>query len=98
MQNDLISRSAVKKMIHDYFINRVENGKYEVEVTEANVELQEKLNELPTAYDVKKVVEQMKETGKRVCVSVHCNNECQDCEHGVHMCSLLEIVRNGGKE
>ena len=52
----------------------------------------------PTVYDVEKVVQQLEEIGKNFCVSVHCNDECQDCEHGAIMRSLIEIVRSNGEK
>lgn len=47
----------------------------------------------PTAYDVDKVVEQIKEKGKRICCSVKCTENCDDCEHGWLMKGILEIVK-----
>lgn len=108
MQNDLISRLAVEQAIKEFNKKRIskipkglsfeEHNKILDIIEEENGEMLKSVNDLPIVYNVEKVVEQMKETGKRVCVSVHYNDECQDCEHGVLMCNLLEIVRNGGKE
>lgn len=49
----------------------------------------------PTAYDVDKVVEQIKEKRKRICCSVKCPENCSDCEHGYLMEGILEIVKSG---
>lgn len=48
------------------------------------------------AYDVEAVVKQIQDIGTRFCVSVHCNNECENCDHGSIMKAIIEIVRNGG--
>ena len=47
----------------------------------------------PTVYDMDKVVEQIKEKGKRICCSVKCTENCGDCEHGYLMKGILEIVK-----
>lgn len=50
----------------------------------------------PTAYDVDKVLEQVKEKGTRICCSVKCTENCEDCEHGCLMRGILETVKAGG--
>lgn len=54
------------------------------------------VDEAPTAYDVEAVVKDIQEIGTRFCVSVHCNDECECCDHGSMMKAIIDIVRNGG--
>lgn len=49
----------------------------------------------PTAYDVDKVTEQIKEKEKKICCYVKCTENCGDCEHGYLMKGILEIVKSG---
>lgn len=56
------------------------------------------LEEVKTAFDKKKVIEEMQETGVRFCVNVKCPEDCQNCEHGVLMKALIDIVGKGGIE
>lgn len=53
------------------------------------------IEEQPTAYEVDKVVEEIKNIGTRHCVSVHCNDECSDCDHGAIMKEIIETVKRG---
>lgn len=50
----------------------------------------------PTAYDVDKVIEELKEMGNEYCKSVKCNGECDCCEHASMMQSAIKIVKGGG--
>lgn len=54
------------------------------------------IDECPTAHDVDKVMEQIKEIGIKICCSVKCTENCDDCEHGCLMKAILEIVKAGG--
>lgn len=49
----------------------------------------------PTAYDVNKVIEELKEMGNEYCKSVECNGECDCCEHASMMQSAIKIVKGG---
>lgn len=60
------------------------------------IEAKTRLRDIPTAYDVDKVVEQIKDKGKAVCCSVKCNDNCNDCEHGCLMNGILKSVKAGG--
>lgn len=59
-------------------------------------DIQKMIEEQPTAYDIEEVVKQIQDIGTRFCVSVHCNDECQDCDHGSLMRVIIDVVRNGG--
>ena len=51
------------------------------------------IKERPTAYDVNKVIEELKEMGNEYCKSVECNGECDCCEHASMMQSAIKIVK-----
>ncbi len=53
------------------------------------------IKERPTAYDVNKVIEELKEMGNEYCKSVECNGECDCCEHASMMQSAIKIVKGG---
>ena len=50
----------------------------------------------PVAYNVDKVVENVKRIGTALCVSAHCGDECQDCEYGNIMKSIVKEIETGG--
>ncbi|MFQ6932341.1 MAG: hypothetical protein ACLRR3_15520 [Eubacterium sp.] len=54
------------------------------------------INDVPTAYDVNKVIEELKEMGNKYCKSVECNGECDCCEHASMMQGVIKIVKGGG--
>lgn len=68
------------------------NGCYMVRVED----VQRIISDQPTAFNKEKVIEEMKNIGQSFCVSVKCPEDCQDCEHGVTMKALIEIVEKGG--
>lgn len=60
-------------------------------------------NDIPTAYDVEKVVEEITEKAERYCDSVSCEDNprgltylCTDCEHYCLTKGIIEAVRKGG--
>jgi hypothetical protein len=50
----------------------------------------------PTAFDVEEVVKEVQDIGTRFCTTVHCNNECENCDHGSIMKAVIDAVRKGG--
>ena len=88
MKDDLISRKAVIKAVDKH---KRDDGTLDDDISII-------LEEVETAFDKEKVIEEMKKTGKRFCVSVRCSEDCQNCEHGVLMKALIEIVKKGGIE
>ena len=95
MSDDLISRKALLGIERLLMTDIVENNpaaKYILEQVLFDIEHSE------TAFDKEKVIEEMKKTGKRFCVSARCSEDCQNCEHGVLMKALIEIVKQGGIE
>lgn len=85
--SDLISRSTLlESLIHCDGLGR--------KSLEAVIKT---INEQPIVYGVEQVVKEIKEVGTRFCcVSVHCNNECSNCDHGAIMKAIIEIVKGGG--
>jgi hypothetical protein len=57
--SDLISRKAVLDEIHKYFRERIDHGIYEVDVADCSAHISKRIDKLPTAFDVDKVVEQL---------------------------------------
>lgn len=87
--SDLISRSALLQEFEKY--NKMQDRDlWHITGIKAFIENQ------PIAYDVDKVVEEIKRVGTAYCVSIHCNNECSNCDHGSIMRSIIEIVKGGG--
>lgn len=97
MSDDLISRKAIYKAISDY-LNRSRLGETSAQTDLRVGEIASIIHGVPTAFNKEQVIEEMKKTGKRFCVSVRCSEDCQNCEHGVLMKALIEIVEKGGIE
>lgn len=85
--SDLISRSELLQEFEKY--NKMQDRDlWHITGIKAFIENQ------PIAYDVDKVVNEIKEVGTRFCcVSVHCNNDCSNCDHGAIMKAIIEIVK-----
>lgn len=58
MKDDLISRTVLQEKNREFFKDCIMKDKFDMDVTECNVAMQELLNNQPTAYEVDKVVEQ----------------------------------------
>lgn len=56
------------------------------------------LEEIPTAYNVDARCKRMAEIGEKYCNSVICDKECENCDHGVLIKTLIDIVRRCGKK
>jgi acetolactate synthase small subunit len=85
MNNDLISRKAVDEIIGKEIDSTTS---YDVHDTQINIKFAVK--ELPTAYDVEKVVEQLEELRDRFAV--------EDYHIRGIIEKAIEIVRKGGVE
>lgn len=102
MQNDLISRKDVEHAIKEFSKKRIceipkglsleEHSKILDIIEEENCEMLKSINNIPTAYNVKKVVEQLKNISKIYCEEYH------QRDGSLHLQDAIEIVRNGGKE
>lgn len=95
--SDLISRQTVLEALRNVFDkynlswnpSEKRSGDFAGEVPRV-------INNIPTAYDVDKVVEQIQNVGTSFCTNTHCNTECSDCDHGVMMRSVINTVKAGG--
>lgn len=89
MSNDLISRRAVieemNNLLKSPYANNIQFGAERREVIENVKKLC--VEKIPTAYDVDKVVEQLKNARDKECVS---------SVPKIRMCDAIEIVKAGG--
>lgn len=69
---------------------------FELGASDRDIYCKYHIEEQITAYDVEAVVKDIQDIGTRFCASVHCNDECECCDHGSMMKAIIEIVRNGG--
>lgn len=93
MSNDLISRSEVIKLIDEFGYVNCHNGK-DFEANSRVDKIRQKVVEMPTAYDVDKVVEQLDELGCKGCEYADDFERChQDCECKEISESAIEIVK-----
>lgn len=90
MSSDLISRQIL--------IQRI-SKRYDIQYRGYSFgELVDCIKTQSIAYDVDKVVEQIKYIGTAYCSSVGCDNDCSNCDHGVIMREIIKVVRKGGVE
>lgn len=59
-------------------------------------DVEKMIDEQTEAYNVEKVVEELKMLGGRYCKDAMCGLECCNCEHGSMMKEVLNIVKAGG--
>lgn len=88
MNNDLISRSAVIKIIEDEI--KLKSSYVE---HNAQIDIMFKVKEMPTAYDVDKVVEQIEEN-----TDFTTGEDGTVIEEYVNLKVAKEIVKSGGIE
>ncbi len=93
MSDDLISRSGVIELINKFvFVGYREPNKVIRE------EFKKVIENMPTAYDVDKVVKQIEELGCKGCEYVGDFEKCgQDCECEDVSKEAIEIVKSGGE-
>lgn len=86
--SDLISREEVIKLIqqyHGYMPNNI------------NHEMYKKAKEIPTAYDVDKVIEQLEDYGKHKGL-LRITDNPTNCDNYVPVREVKKIVKGGGKD
>lgn len=99
IKSDLISRSDLLKEIEKSMNNNMHKSpKTRYSHRMEHMHFSHMVSKVPGAYDVEAVCEEIKDVGTRFCESVSCNEECSDCDHGLLMKTLVDIVRNGGKK
>lgn len=84
--SDLISRKVVLDEIHKYFRERIDHGIYEVDVVDCSAHISKRIDKLPTAFDVDKVVEQLEN-----------EPSCGFGFKGLYTKRAIEIVKGGGQ-
>lgn len=90
MSNDLISRNAVVAIIEK---NRLLVGKHDLSAEYKLAGVQEEIENLPTAYDVDKVVEQLEE---RMCSVEDEATDIGCYMRNLHFRDAIEVVKSGG--
>lgn len=45
---------------------------------------------------VEAVVKEVQDIGTSFCTTVHCNDECENCDHGSIMKAVIDVIRKGG--
>lgn len=95
--SDLISRSAlIQTLKYNKAINEDDaKGKMMVIPVDNVIEYVEKM---PTAYNVDKVVEQIKKKGSIHCLNSSCDGDCALCDYGVSVRDIIDLVKEGGVE
>lgn len=48
----------------------------------------------PAAFELESVIKQIKDKGRKICCSAKCNNDCENCEHGILMKSIIETINS----
>lgn len=95
MSNDLISRQAVDKIINNEIRQTTE---YCLHDTQINIKFA--VQELPTAYDVERVIERLEECRDDIIADLKsnfCLSQCQNDDCVVCIFNkVFEIVRKGG--
>lgn len=102
---DLISRTAAKKSINDYFVSLIEKGINEIDVVDCNAELcDEVIDRIETAYDVDKVVEKLEVVRENRQYdaerSLHNGNEFMEYGYNCEISGIdkaIYIIKGGGQ-
>ncbi len=94
--SDLISRSELIKALEEY---KEEDWNKNLCTTLPNVvdDCIDFIENMPTAYDVDKVVEELEEVHKKFCNSVTCGGKsmCKDCDEYIMFKKNIEIIKAG---
>lgn len=92
----LVDADLLDEEVMYWFMCMTGNPKPTTVVNECRSSFRNMIDEQPTAYNVEAVVENVYEIGRRFCNSVKCNKECQDCDHGVLIKTIVSEIKNGG--
>lgn len=100
----LIDAEDFSRTVSQYMKNCIDQNKYNMDVVDINVDIQELLDKQPTIYDVDKVVEKLECAEGTVCGHKDNTNGCGGCA-GCTKCNMedayryaIEIVRKGGRD
>lgn len=94
--SDLISRQLVENTVRAYFVNLIEKGIHEIDTVDCNAELQKEIDDIPTAYDVDKVVEQLEHMDRTPLYEDENSEEIID--YLLEQSEVIEIVKGSGKD
>lgn len=92
----LIYADLLDEEVMYWFMCMTGNPKPSTVVNQCKSSFRNMIDEQSTAYDVEAVVKDIQDIGTRFCASVHCNDECECCDHGSMMKAIIDIVRKGG--
>ena len=87
----LIDTENFSKVMKDYFTDMITHHKYNVDCVDCNADLQHLLDEQPIAYDVDKVVEELKTDS-----SVKLYGSRNSDNYMIPVNRAIEIVKKGG--
>ena len=90
----LIDAENFSKAMKDYFTDMITHHKYNVDCVDCNADLQHLLDEQLTAYDIGKVVEELKCDRCESCSLLEVcagSKWCGECHN-----KIVEIVKHGG--
>ena len=96
--SDLISRGELLKR---FLVNKdghriPERDCDNLEVTISVKDVKTIIKDQPTAYDVEKVVDELKEVHEKFCKNVACDELCEHCEEYIMFNKNIKIVKQGG--
>lgn len=96
MSGDLISRKTLLKEMNDFSfeIGGSANAMALVVMDKTKKSISKLIENQPTAFDLESAIEQIKDKGTKICCSVKCDNNCENCEHGILMKSIIEILKS----
>ena len=94
MNGDLISRSALLEALKKSREHHAESGRD----LSLLCRCENIVKAQPTAYNVDKVVEQIKKEGGTYCINSSCDGDCGLCDYGTSVRNVIELVRAGGVE
>ena len=102
MDNDLISRKAVIELINELGYVNCHDGK-DYEANSRVDKIRQRVIELPTAYDVDKVVERLKEMRDTAARNIELNSQGSDVKGEIlaearHYQNIIQIAKAGMKE
>ena len=88
----LIDAEDFSKAMKDYFTDMITHHKYNVDCVDCNADLQHLLDEQPTAYDVDKVTEELRERSREYNSGVRLHGKPKEMITD----EAIEIVKQGG--
>ena len=89
---DLINRKDVTNIANSFTFTSSDDRKHYMDF------LNYCLYNTPITYNVDAIVKEIKDIGTRFCENIHCNDECECCDHDSIMKTIIGVVRNGGME